>query len=543
MRIQGQAAQAATTKKQYIIVKKEDNIFKSSQSSSDDLFEFGVHADRNMEQLGLLSAKLNPSQLDALRQADYTVVEDKTIQLDLPHERNDLTALLEANGAGIEDLAKLIPGEDQSITEKYAAAKAKNKEYSGRAALEEPRYNSDLAQTYQGKGVGIAVLDTGVYPHPDLGDRLVASVDFAYQRPMPYDNGGHGTHVATIAAGDGSSSENGIYRGQAPKADVLNLKVLGDRGGKTSDILAAIDWAIENKDKYNIRVMNLSLGHTASGKWEDDPLCVATSKAWDAGIFVVAAAGNSGPDPSTMSAPGSNPEILTVGALDDHNTKSVADDNVAGFSSRGPTPDGLVKPDILAPGVAIMAGNSPGSDVESSAARRSSMYQTMNYWSGQYEAFKEMPNEMIASLGIPSQYASLMKMSEPIFDKVMGTLKESLNQAHSEDSGYYVAISGTSMATPMVAGIAAKAFEANPDLTNDQLKAIMMDTANPLTENRKVEVKGVDGQELVSVTGDAITTETEVPVSAHDQGAGVIDVDAVLEKAIALREEEAHIAG
>lgn len=212
-------------------------------------------------------------------------------------------------------------------------------------------------QGYTGKDIGIAIIDTGVAPHHDLArpkDRIIAFKDFLNNRKAPYDDDGHGTHVAGIAAGNGFSSSN--YRGVAPEANIIGIKVLDDTGsGSTSDILAGIQWVIDNKDKYNIKIINLSLGTPADTSYREDPLAKGASAASNYGMCVVTAAGNSGPNRRTINSPGISPYVITVGAIDDNRTTSYEDVFVAEFSSRGPTGSGNIKPDILAPGVDIVS--------------------------------------------------------------------------------------------------------------------------------------------------------------------------------------------
>lgn len=189
---------------------------------------------------------------------------------------------------------------------------------------------------YTGKDITIAFLDTGICYIPDFQGRILYFKDFINNKRVIYDDNGHGTHVAGIA------SSNGIYKGLAPESNIIALKVLNGSGqGNASDVIAGIQWIANNYKKYNIRVVNLSIGTSTSVK--NDPLVDAVEKLWDMGIVVVTAAGNNGPNPGTISSPGTSKKIITVGSSDDEKYNKI-------FSGRGPTRDCIIKPDILAPG-------------------------------------------------------------------------------------------------------------------------------------------------------------------------------------------------
>lgn len=209
---------------------------------------------------------------------------------------------------------------------------------------------------YKGEDITIAIIDTGASPHEDLvkpNNRIIGFKDIVNRKTEPYDDNGHGTHVAGIIAGNGYSSK-GKYVGVAPEANILVIKALDENGGgSSSDLIQAISYIIETKELYNTKIINLSLGTPAHSSCEKDPLCRAVEKAVSAGITVIVAAGNSGPDEGTILSPGISNKVITVGAVDDKKTIDPSDDTLADFSSRGPTVDGLNKPDILAPGVNI----------------------------------------------------------------------------------------------------------------------------------------------------------------------------------------------
>ena len=219
-----------------------------------------------------------------------------------------------------------------------------------------------------GRGVGVAVIDSGVDPkHRALAGRVVATVDFTGGDGT--DRFGHGTHVAaTIAGAAGRLAETADYRGIASLARIVNLRVLGDDGsGLASYVIEAIDWAIENRKAYDIRVINLSLGAPVLQPYRDDPVCEAVERAVAAGIVVVAAAGNFGWQNGRqvwggITSPGNDPAAITVGAVDPHGTAQRSDDTVARYSSRGPTRYDLVlKPDLVAPGSGVVSAEAAGS--------------------------------------------------------------------------------------------------------------------------------------------------------------------------------------
>lgn len=197
---------------------------------------------------------------------------------------------------------------------------------------------------YTGKGIGIAFLDTGICRIEDFGNRIKFFKDFINEKNIAYDDNGHGTHVAGIACG------GGYYKGIAPQAEIIMLKTLDKEGsGNGSDVLAGIQWIYDNHKKYNIKILNMSIGTKATGK--GDPLVMAVEKLWDKGITVVTAAGNNGPSPYTISSPGTSKKVITVGTNDDSKNKILKNN----YSGRGPTKECIVKPDILAPGSNIIS--------------------------------------------------------------------------------------------------------------------------------------------------------------------------------------------
>jgi serine protease AprX len=212
------------------------------------------------------------------------------------------------------------------------------------------------------------VIDSGINAkHNALKGRVLFTRDFTGGDGV--DRFGHGTHVAAIIAGQaGRTADTRDYRGIAAGAYLLNLRVLGDDGsGMASDVIEAIDWTIEHRREYDVRVINLSLGAPVMQPYRDDPLCEAVERAYRAGIVVVAAAGNYGRTADgkdvygAIASPGNSPYAITVGAIDTHETAMRSDDTLAPYSSKGPTRyDLVIKPDVSAPGTRIVSAESAG---------------------------------------------------------------------------------------------------------------------------------------------------------------------------------------
>lgn len=266
-------------------------------------------------------------------------------------------------------------------------------------------------QGIDGRGVTLAVIDSGLYPHQDFQDRIKAFKNFTWSGgPNPHDEYGHGTDVASVAAGDGE-----LIDGVAPKASLVGARIV-----TPSDAIKAIDWVIEHKEEYGIGVLNLSLGSPAIIPSRMDPFAQATQRAIDAGILTVVAAGNECTETvcaGTISTPGTLQDAITVGAYDDHQTAGLEDDTMWGSSSNGPTiPDGISKPDLVAPGARVIGLGAPGSELR-----------------GKRERWKE-----------------------------------------------YIVDNGTSLASPMVGGALALMLQVYPGLTQAVAKDILQRTAVPM---------------------------------------------------------------
>lgn len=217
------------------------------------------------------------------------------------------------------------------------------------------------SQNILGQDIGVAVLDTGIVPHPDFTgtrNRIVAFQDFVNGNNKMYDDNGHGTHVSGILGGDGSASR-GKYCGIAPACNIISVKVLNHKGnGDISNVIAGLHWVIENKERYHIRVVNISVGTTTKSVIsEDSELVKAVNMVWDNDMVVVAAAGNGGPNPQSIGAPGISRKVITVGASDDDIAVDLMGKNMKDYSGRGPTGACIKKPDVVAPGSRIVSCN------------------------------------------------------------------------------------------------------------------------------------------------------------------------------------------
>ena len=209
-----------------------------------------------------------------------------------------------------------------------------------------------------GKNITVAVMDTGAAAHPDFDHRIVVFQDFCQKKTALYDDNGHGTHVLGIIGGSGKMSVDATgvpkYSGIAPGVKLVVLKVLDQKGnGMTDHVLEGIDWLLANREKYQIRILNISVGMMATaGQAEKAALLYAVDKIWDSGIAVVSAAGNNGPGENTVTIPGISRKVITVGSLDDQ-TVGKKGKLIRGYSGFGPTECCIVKPEILAPGTHV----------------------------------------------------------------------------------------------------------------------------------------------------------------------------------------------
>ena len=320
-------------------------------------------------------------------------------------------------------LLNALPGisvtPDVSVNVQSATPESTGPHTPSDAFLQQTGATTLAADGDTGQGVTVAVLDTGIDNLPDFSGRLIGGVDLSGGGNAFQDGYGHGTFVAGLIAGDGASS-NGQYSGEAPGANLVSIKVANANGDTDlATLIQGLQWAVDNEGTYNIKVLNISLGFKPSESTVLNPLDQAVEAAWNSGITVVCAAGNTGPSDGTILSPGDDPLAITVGALDDLAQPNVANDEMNDFSSVGPTsPDGWAKPDLVTSGRSVVSLAAPGSTV-----------------------YNDNPSALIGS-------------------------------------GNFVG-SGTSFSSAIVSGAAALVLADNPNLTPDQVKARLLGTTNP----------------------------------------------------------------
>ena len=290
------------------------------------------------------------------------------------------------------------------------------------------------ASGIDGSGIGIAIIDTGLWPRVTQELAVVdgvSTVGFASDRTRrPFspgsvrDESGHGTHITSVAAGRELSAD-GFYEGVAPGANVFVVRAFDANGyGSYVDVIEGIQWVIDHHEQQNIRVLNLSFSAEPQSYYWDDPLNQAVMAAWEAGIVVVTSAGNTGPDPMTVGVPGNVPYVVTVGSVDDNHTPDDrSDDFLSSFSSTGPTYEGFVKPEVTAPGGHMLAHMNPNGTI----ARSYSEYQ--------------------------------------------------------HESGHYFTMSGTSQSSAVISGVAALVLQADPTLTPDDVKCRLLSSSKPVVDS------------------------------------------------------------
>jgi len=286
-----------------------------------------------------------------------------------------------------------------------------------------------------GRGVVVALMDSGIAAHTDLpAGKVVGRVDFVNDAAPSLDPAGHGTHLAGVIAANGAT-----FKGVAPDARLVDIRILDRTGsGTMKQVVAGFDWLLKNRGALSIRVLNLSFGTTQSSSYHQDLLSALVEAAWFSGIAVAAAAGNEGPVAGTITTPGADPFIITAGSFDDEGTPAEADDRESSFSSLGPTKDGFTKPDVLAPGRRVVSLRSPGSMLET-----------------------DKPDRVVSS------------------------------------SNVYIRMSGTSVSSAMVSGVAALVLGAHQSYTPTQTKGAIVGSGRRVNGST---TKAVDAQTALSAT-------------------------------------------
>ena len=325
---------------------------------------------------------------------------------------------------------------------------------------------------FTGRGVTIAVVDSGFYMHPDLNGRILVHADATTshitEQPQVMeasDQSWHGQMTSVIAAGDGFSS-GGRYRGIASQSQLVLVKISSPRGQvKERDILRGLRWLIDTYRRFNVRVVNLSVGGDDFSSDPEHALHQAVRRLTEAGIVVVAAAGNHGRD--WLVPPASAPEAIVVGGYDDHNTTDRS--QWSGYHSNwGSAHDGSSKPDILAPAAWIASPILPGSLVEREAFWLGPLLQSESE-----RALKRLLTRGYGDLGLPSEHAKHPDQS--LYDM----LQQRIN-SHKLIDAKHQHVDGTSVSAAIVSAVVAQMLEANPRLTPARIRAILVATAHPL---------------------------------------------------------------
>jgi serine protease AprX len=328
---------------------------------------------------------------------------------------------------------------------------------------------------YTGRGVAIAFLDSGFFAHPDLvklDDRILRYVDInrpeARRRDLdrPDESSWHGMMTSVVACGNGFLSE-GYYRGLASEAFLVLVKVGTARRIRHDDIRRGIDWVIRNRERYNIRIMNISCGGDYEASYLTDHLSQSADRATRAGLLVCSAAGNLGTHAGhPVLPPASAPSVLTVGGLDDKNRLLFTGYDMY-HSSFGPTIDGLQKPEVIAPGIWVAAPILPGTPTAAQAELYSKLAAAPD---GELRAILD------AHAGVDTALDAARHLETPMTRQLVTAKLRDNNVI----SGAYKHVDGTSFAAPIVSSIAAQMFEANPALTPNQAKRLLMLSARRL---------------------------------------------------------------
>jgi serine protease AprX len=359
------------------------------------------------------------------------------------------------------------------------------------------------SEDYSGRGVTIAFLDAGFYAHPDLvepRDRILAYVDLtdgrASRRDLARagDSSWHGMMTSVVACGNGRLS-GGLYRGLASAARLVLVKCGTVRRVAHDDIRRGLDWVVRHRRRYGIRIVNVSCGGDYVESYLTDRLSQSAERATRAGILVCAAVGNQGHTPNhAVLPPASAPSVLTVGGLDDKNHLSVSGYDMY-HSSYGPTVDGLQKPEVIAPGIWVAAPILPGTPTAAQAELLSRLASTPD---------AALRATIASAPGVDRDLDAALGLEPPLVRHVV----EAKLRDNNVISGAYKHVDGTSFAAPIVASIAAQMMEANPRLSPQEAKLILIRTAGRLPH-----------------------------VSADRQGWGVVDAARAVAEALSAKRE------
>src|SRR3954447_10418594 len=347
---------------------------------------------------------------------------------------------------------------------------------TARAGIQAAWNKQVIDKEVTGKDVTVAVIDTGIAPVPGLAatDKVLNGPDLSFDGQAAgsryVDGFGHGTHMAGIIAGedpgfDTKHPDPALFAGVAPDAKLLNMKVgAADGGADVSQVIAALDWVVEHRKDHgmNVRVINLAYGTESVQRWQVDPLARAVENAWKAGLVVVTAAGNAGLGAPSLLMPAVDPHVLAVGAVDNVGTSRTGDDVVADFTNGG---NASRRPDVLAPGKSVVSLRVPGSYVD-----------------------EHHPEGLV----------------------------------DGDTSQRFFRGSGTSQATAVVSGEVALLLSARPSLTPDQVKAILMATADPLT-SRPSPAMGAGVTDLPAALTAAVPSTAAAAALPDSTGTGSLE--------------------
>ncbi|HKB68120.1 MAG TPA: S8 family serine peptidase [Pyrinomonadaceae bacterium] len=384
----------------------------------------------------------------------------------------ELAELLEANADVAGDVAKVCAG----CVELFSRAKAQID--SHHVVFERTDHvlptplRMDADERFTGHGVTMAFLDSGFYEHDDLikpANRIVAyrSIFDAEDDRTSLETtdvaSWHGMMTSVVAAGNGHLSD-GFYRGIAPDAKVVLVKV--GRTGHIPDehIARGLEWVLENKKKYDIRIVNISAGGDFEQSYLDSPLCQVVERAVREGLIIVCAVGNAGMALGhPVLPPASSPSAISVGGLDDQNSLDRARRGMY-RSSYGPTVDGLQKPEIIAPGIWVAAPILPATPTADEAHLCSELDAAPD---------SDLRAIILSHAGVDKDFDEARDLPTPLLRQLI-TIKLREGNVISQ---HYKYVDGTSFASPIVASIAACMLEANPGLSPQQVKRILIDTA------------------------------------------------------------------